>query len=450
MNKSTYRPGKTRRSTSVRHSHKNTGSNTNNSKRSFSASKGSRKNTGSNTNDSKRSFSASKGSRRFNNNRFGTQNRSPKRRGKRSSFDVSQYINRNPVTQKEEAPYVAEHKFTDFNLSESLVRQVERVGYITPTPIQDQIIPHIMKGKDVVGLANTGTGKTAAFLIPLINKVLKNKKESVIILAPTRELVIQIERELRTLTRDLRVFSVTCVGGVGINSQIRALKQHNHFIVGTPGRVKDLIKRGCIKPFQIGTAVLDEADQMLDMGFIGDMRAILRLLQKDRHTLFFSATMPQTIKDLIREFLNDPVNVSVKKQDITSNIAQDVVKVGERDKVEVLATLVSQKDFSKVIVFGQTKHGVEKLSRKLIQRGVRAVSIHGNKSHIQRQQALKRFKDAHVDVLVATDVAARGIHVSNVSHVINFDLPATQEAYVHRIGRTGRVNNKGMALTFVK
>jgi superfamily II DNA/RNA helicase len=428
MNKSTYRPGKTRRSTSVRRS---------------------RKNTGSNTNNSKRSFSASKNSRRFN-NKSGAKNSSQKRRGKRSSFDVSQYINRNPVIQKEEAPYVAQHKFTDFNLSESLVRQVGNVGYVTPTPIQDQIIPYIVAGRDVVGLANTGTGKTAAFLIPLINKVLSNKKESVMILAPTRELVIQIERELRTLTRDLRVFSVTCVGGVGINPQIRALKQHNHFIVGTPGRVKDLIKRGCIKPFQIGTAVLDEADQMLDMGFIGDMRAILRLMKKDRHTLFFSATMPQTIKDLIREFLNDPVNVSVKKQDITSNIAQDVVKVGDRDKVAVLADLVSQKDFSKVIVFGQTKHGVEKLSKKLIQRGVRAISIHGNKSHVQRQQALRRFKDAHVDVLIATDVAARGIHVSNVSHVINYDLPATQEAYVHRIGRTGRVNNKGMALTFVK
>lgn len=362
---------------------------------------------------------------------------------------MSRYINKNPAVQTMEAPYVARHAFADFTLSRDLIRHIQEARYTTPTPIQDQIIQHIINGRDVVGLANTGTGKTAAFLIPLINKVLKNPKESVIVLAPTRELVIQIEQELKTLARGLRIFSVTCVGGTGINPQIRALKQHNHFIVGTPGRVKDLIQRKSLIPGKIGTAVLDEADRMLDMGFIGDMRSILKLLPQAHQTLFFSATMSPVIEKLIHEFLNDPIKVSVKNQDISKNIAQDVVKIGQRDKIEVLISMLSQKEFSKVLVFGKTKYGVENLNTKLVKRGIKAVSIHGNKSHGQRQKALQLFKNSQANILVATDVAARGIHVNNISHVINYDLPATQEDYIHRIGRTGRVNHQGIALTLV-
>ncbi|MFH1759428.1 MAG: DEAD/DEAH box helicase [Patescibacteria group bacterium] len=377
--------------------------------------------------------------------RFGAQNRGRKQ----TTFDVSLYINKNPIIQEEEAPYVAQHTFADFSLSRELIRHIEKSPYTTPTPIQDQIIPHILEGKDVVGLANTGTGKTAAFLIPLINKVLNNPKESVIILAPTHELVIQIDQELKTLTQGLRIFSAVCVGGVGINSQLRALKRHNHFIIGTPGRTKDLIKRRAILPSRIRTAVLDEADRMLDMGFIGDMREILRLLPKEHHTLFFCATMSNEIEGLIHQFLNDPVKISVKKQDVVKNISQDIVRIGGKDKVDVLASLLLQKEFSKVIVFGRTKRNVEDLNKKLIRRGIKSVSIHGNKSHSQRQQALKLFKNSQTKILVATDVAARGIHVNNVSHVINFDLPATQDDYIHRIGRTGRGEHQGMALTLV-
>ena len=368
---------------------------------------------------------------------------------KQPTFDVSNYINRNPVTEKKEAPYVAKNKFSDFVFTRELARSIEKSKYVVPTPIQDQIIPHILNGKDVVGLANTGTGKTAAFLLPLINKVLRGDRESVLILAPTRELVIQIEQELRTLTGALRVFSVTCVGGANINPQLRSLKKHNHFIIGTPGRVKDLIARRAIVPARINTLVLDEADRMLDMGFIGDMRAIIKLLPKKHHTLFFAATMSRTVENLIHEFLSEPVKVSVKSQEASRNIAQDVVRVGSKDKIEVLSSLLSQREFSKVIVFGQTKHGVEKLSKKLVQRGIKAVSIHGNKSHGQRQQALRLFKSPGTSILVATDVAARGIHVNNVSHVINYDLPATQEDYIHRIGRTGRGEHRGRALTLV-
>jgi ATP-dependent RNA helicase RhlE len=391
-----------------------------------------------------RDFSSSRGPRRFNSG-FKTTHR----RRKQTTFDVSQYINRNPVVAQEEAPYVAQHSFADFTLARELGRAIQKSCYTIPTPIQDQIIPHILKGKDVVGLANTGTGKTAAFLIPLIHKVLTHQRESILILAPTRELVIQIEQELRTLTRGLRVFSVTCVGGVGINPQLRDLRKHNHFIIGTPGRTKDLIARKAIVPSRINTIVLDEADQMLDMGFIGDMRSIIRHLPKEHHTLFFAATMSKTIEGLIHEFLNEPVTVSVKKQDVTKNVTQDVVKIGGKDKIDVLSSLLTQKEFSKVIVFGKTKYGVENLSKKLVARGIKAVSIHGNKSHGQRQHALKQFKSYQAHILIATDVAARGIHVDNVSHVINFDLPATQEDYVHRIGRTGRGAQRGKALTLV-
>ncbi len=388
-------------------------------------------------------FSSARKPRRFSSSSPGN------RRRRQSAFDVSLYINKNPANQVDEAPYRAKHAFADFKLSQDLIERIGKSHYLAPTPIQDQIIPYILEGKDVVGLANTGTGKTAAFLIPLINKVLAKPDESVIILAPTRELVIQIEQELRTLTRDLRIFSVTCVGGAGIYPQLRALKKHNHFIVGTPGRVKDLINRKAIVPSKIQTIVLDEADRMLDMGFVGDMREIIKLLPAKHHTLFFSATMTKEVEKLIPEFLTNPVKVSVKKQDAAKNIAQDIVKINGRDKLDVLTDLLYQEEFSKVIVFGETKYGVEKLSRKLVQRGFKAVSIHGNKSQKQRQAALKSFKESRINILVATDVAARGIHVENVSHVINYDLPSTREDYINRIGRTGRGERRGIALTFV-
>ncbi len=367
----------------------------------------------------------------------------------RSTFDVNQYINRNPVSAEVEAPYVPTHAFTDFGLDASITNLLAEAGLNSPSPIQDQIIGHIVDGKDVIGLANTGTGKTAAFLLPLINATLKDDNKQTLILAPTRELAIQIQDELRKFTRGMRIFSTICVGGTPIRPQIMSLRRKNHFIIGTPGRVLDLIDHRNFNPGLISAVVLDEADRMLDMGFIHDMKKILIGTPKERQTLFFSATMSADIERLVHEFLREPVTVSVKKKDITGSIEQDVVRYSGHDKFKKLLEILEDPSFSRVLIFGAMKHSVEKLSLELEAHGIKADSIHGNKSHPQRQRALRRFKDGDARVLVATDVAARGIHVDNVSHVINYDLPAAYEDYIHRIGRTGRGTNHGKALTFV-
>ncbi len=365
------------------------------------------------------------------------------------TFDPSQFINKNPV-QAEEKAYEAQHAFTDFNLDPKLAQTIARAGLKTPSPIQDQIIPIILDGKDVIGLAETGTGKTAAFLIPLIQKTLNEYGRQTLILAPTRELAIQIEDELRKLSSGFKLFSTVCVGGTGIRPQIQGLRRKNHFIIGTPGRILDLIERGNLRPQNIRTVVLDEADRMLDMGFIHDMRKILEDIPPSRETLFFSATMSKEIERLVNDFLREPVTISVKKRDVTSSVSQDVVSYGDHDKFQVLTDLLKKDEFKKVLIFGAMKHSVEKLSKELTHAGVPSESIHGNKSHGQRQTSLRKFKAGTVRVLVATDVAARGIHVDGVTHVINYDLPNTFEDYVHRIGRTGRGNAKGKALTFVR
>lgn len=366
------------------------------------------------------------------------------------SIDISRFINKAVITESVEK-FVPEHKFSDFKIDERLKTTITKKGFVDPTPIQDRSIPHILQGRDIVGIANTGTGKTAAFLIPLISKVLHNPKEKIIVIVPTRELAIQIQEELKGLTLGMKIFSVCCVGGASIANQMRDLRYFNNFIIGTPGRLKDLEKRRCIKFQEFATVVLDEADRMLDMGFINDMRYVMGLMPKPRHTLFFSATMSREIETLIQDFLSDPVTISVKTGDTSKNVDQDVVRVGVgSNKLDVLHDLLNQKEMSKVIIFGRTKHGVEKLSQMLSERGFKADSIHGDKNHSRRQRALKAFKDENVKILVATDVAARGLDIPNVSHVINYDIPETYEDYVHRIGRTGRAGNVGKALTFVE
>lgn len=346
--------------------------------------------------------------------------------------------------------YASKHKFTDFAISPELKRNILTKGYTATTPIQDQAIPVILAGSDVVGIANTGTGKTAAFLIPLLNKVLVNSSERVLIVVPTRELAIQINEEFAAFRGALRVFSVCTVGGASIGQQIANLRRPHNFVIGTPGRLKDLVERGVMKLPTFGTIVLDEADRMLDMGFVNDMRFIMSQMAAKRQTLLFSATIKPELDKLIREFLKEPVTISVKTGDTSKNIDQDVVRVkrGE-EKIEVLHNLLIQSHFSKVLIFGRTKHGVERLSQDLIKRGFKAEAIHGNKNQNKRQRALSQFDGNHSQILVATDVAARGLDIDNVSHVINYDLPATYEDYVHRIGRTGRGNKTGKALTFV-
>ncbi|MBX4216162.1 DEAD/DEAH box helicase, partial [Candidatus Parcubacteria bacterium] len=375
------------------------------------------------------------GFRRGGDSRPGRQSRGGGHKGQR--IDPARFINK-AVVSISEPKFVPEHAFADFKVDARLKANIVKKGYVTPTPIQDKAIPHILKGADVVGIANTGTGKTAAFLIPLIDKVLKDTKESVLIVVPTRELALQIEEELRGFAKGLGLFGTTCVGGASIGRQISDLRHHNNFVIGTPGRLKDLMQRGHLKLERTNSIVLDEADRMLDMGFINDMRFMMSRLPKVRHTLFFSATISKEIEALIKDFLHNPVSISVKVKETPTSVDQDVVAVRGKDKLDILHDLLNQDGFDKVLVFGRTKHGVEKLAQKLVERGFKAESIHGNKTQGRRQRALDLFKRDHVQVLVATDVAARGLDIAGVSHVINYDLPATYEDYVHRIGRTGR------------
>lgn len=364
------------------------------------------------------------------------------------TFDPSQFINKNPKAV-ETVVYEAKNRFTTFGLNDRLARAITDSGLEVPSPIQDQIIPFIMNGRDVIGLAETGTGKTAAFLIPLIDKTLREYNRQTLILAPTRELAIQIEAEFKKLAKQFRLYSTVCVGGTPIRPQIFSLRRKNHFVIATPGRILDLIERGHFDTTKVTSVVLDEADRMLDMGFIHDIRKILENTPKDRETLFFSATITSEAQKLVHDFLNNPETVSVKKKDVTDSIMQDVVHHGHHDKFETLTKLLADPSLTRVLIFGAMKHSVEKLANELSAHGIKAESIHGNKSHSQRQRALNAFKSGNARVLVATDVAARGIHVDSVSHVINYDLPNTFEDYVHRIGRTGRANKNGMALTFV-
>ncbi|OGG43210.1 hypothetical protein A2841_03525 [Candidatus Kaiserbacteria bacterium RIFCSPHIGHO2_01_FULL_48_10] len=364
-------------------------------------------------------------------------------------INESRFINKVVITEEAER-FTPEHTFQDFDIHPRLKAEITTKGYVLPTPIQDKAIPHVLQGEDVVGIANTGTGKTAAFLIPLIHKVVTDRSQKTLIVVPTRELAIQIEQELRSLTSGAGIYSVTCVGGAAIGPQLAKLRMENDFIIGTPGRLKDLIERKRINLAMFKNIVLDEADRMLDMGFVNDMRFLMAGMPKERQTLFFSATISPVIEKLISEFLKAPIRISVKTRDTSQNVEQDVVKVGrDRNKLDVLHELLTQKEFSKVLIFGRTKHGVEKLSKTLAQKGIQAESIHGNKTHSKRQQALSAFKASRIQVLVATDVAARGLDIPDVSHVINFELPATYDDYVHRIGRTGRGEKKGKALTFL-
>jgi superfamily II DNA/RNA helicase len=409
---------------------------------------------------SKPRFSASKGpSRPFkqaSRPAFGgkpSQSRGGGRGGRKSSFeriDVSRFISKSTIIEKEEI-YLPTHTFSDFAIDARLKTAIANKNYIYPSPIQDKSIPHALQGRDILGIADTGTGKTASFLIPLINKVLKDPKETAIIIAPTRELAIQIEKEFNDFARGMKMFAVVCVGGAPIFAQIKNLRRGCNFVIGTPGRLLDLVKRGEIDLSTTKSVVLDEADRMLDMGFINDITYLLEKTAPERQNLFFSATLPKPIEKLIEQFTSDPVRVMVKTRDTSKNVEQDVIRVARGvEKIDVLAELLTKKDeFKKVLIFSEMKHAVEKLSKELIKRGFKAGSIHGDKRHNERQRTLKAFKEDQLNILVATDVAARGLDIPDVTHVINFEIPQTYDTYVHRIGRTGRASAKGVALTFV-
>lgn len=374
------------------------------------------------------------------------------RGGKKSSFeriDVSRFISKATIVEKEEI-YIPTHTFSDFAIDAKLKTAIANKNYIYPSPIQDKSIPPALSGRDILGIANTGTGKTAAFLIPIINKIIHDINETAIIIAPTRELAIQIEKEFVEFTKGMKIYSCVCVGGAPINVQIRNLRRGCNVVIGTPGRLLDLVKRKEIDLSSTKNIVLDEADRMLDMGFIDDITFLMGKTHADRQSFFFSATLPKPIEKLIENFGKDPVRVMVKTRDTSKNVEQDVVRVARGvEKIDVLSELLENPEFKKVVIFSEMKHAVEKLSNELVKRGFKAGSIHGDKRHNERQRTLKNFKDGNINILVATDVAARGLDIPDVTHVINYEIPQTYDTYVHRIGRTGRASAKGVALTFV-
>jgi superfamily II DNA/RNA helicase len=356
----------------------------------------------------------------------------------------------NQRAQQPETAYTPKNGFSDFALTQEVKKNISLKNYSVPTPVQDQAIPAILAGRDVIGIANTGTGKTAAFLIPLVNKVFLNKSEKVLIVAPTRELALQIHEELREFAKGLGIRTVLCIGGMSLWRQKSELRQNVSFVIGTPGRIKDLIGQRSLLLSTFHNVVLDEADRMVDIGFINDIKYFISLLPQNRQSLFFSATISGKVKEILNAFVKNPITVSVEKQATAENIEQKIIKVEKHLKIDKLHDLLAQKEFDKVLVFGRTKWGVQKLTNELIRRGIRASVIHGNKSQGQRQKALDQFKRNEISVLLATDVASRGLDIPDVSHVINFDMPASYEDYIHRIGRTGRANKKGVALTFME
>ncbi len=369
-----------------------------------------------------------------------------------STMNINQLINRvNDEALAKPVEYVLKHEFKDFKINDRLRENIVKKGYTTPTPIQDGTIPAGLEGRDVIGIANTGTGKTAAFLIPLVNKILANRSERVLILAPTRELAFQINQEFTEFARGLGISSVLCIGGTPYFKQRKIFRNNVNVVIGTPGRIIDLLNRKFFSLSNFRNVVLDEADRMVDMGFINDIRLLLGQLPEKRQSFFFTATMEKKVEDLIREFLHDPVKVSVRTRNTPVNIEQNIIKVPNETikKRDTLIEMLKKDEFEKVLIFCRTKRGTERVVKDLRWGGIESDSIHGNKTQSHRIKALNKFKQNIVKVLVATDVASRGLDISGVSHVINFDIPANYDDYVHRIGRTGRADQRGYALTFV-
>jgi len=377
--------------------------------------------------------------------KFNNQNRN---RYRIKSIDPTHFINQG-VSIAAEEKVVIKHAFSDFLINEQIKTNIKNKGYESPTPIQDKIIPEILQNKDVIGLANTGTGKTGAFLIPLINKVVYNRSQKVLIVVPTRELAVQIEEEFKIFAKNLNLFSVLCIGGVSISGQVNALRRNPNFVIGTPGRIKDLKKQGKLNLSLFSNIVLDEVDRMMDMGFINDIKFIISFLVTKRQSMFFSATLPSQASSIAHSFLTNPITISVKTTEVVGKVEQNVIRIGKRNKLDVLSELLEKEGFEKVLIFGRTKWGMEKLYKILLHKGYKVGAIHGNKNQNQRQRAISQFKGNEINILVATDIASRGLDIDDVTHVINFDAPATYEDYIHRIGRTARNEKSGFAITFV-
>ncbi len=384
---------------------------------------------------------------RFRRNRFSR----PSNYGRKSQLegaDINMFIKKAAPTINEET--AQDGTFEEFDIAQNLKINIKNHGYKIPTPIQSAAIKPILEGRDVIGLASTGTGKTAAFLIPLIDKLFKNKNQKALIIVPTRELAVQINEEFRYFSFGCHIYSALLIGGANMYRQTQDLRRDPQIVIATVGRLKDLIERRAIYLQDFSNIVLDEVDLMVDIGFINDVKDFIQQMPKVRQSLFFSATIPFKVQGILQSFVVNPVTVSVKKQDTSENVNQDVVKVSNpAQKIGTLHDLLIKDGFDKVLIFLRTKHSVDRLHRELEFKGFKIGAIHGNKSQGQRTRTLQSFKRDEIQILLATDVASRGLDIDNVTHVINYDLPQTYDDYIHRIGRTGRAGKTGFALTFV-
>lgn len=368
---------------------------------------------------------------------------------KPSGISLDKYIAK---AVDEEAPniYVNGAFFNDFGLNPILEKNILSKGYSIPTKIQYQAIPNIMQGKDILGIASTGSGKTAAFLLPMVDKIMKDGRQTCLIVEPTRELASQIQDELRELTKNTGIKSVLVIGGKSIRDQISLLRRYPHFVICTPGRLKDIYERNGIELENIGNVILDEVDRMLDMGFIDDIRFIISELSAQRQSLFFSATMAPKTEILAKSLLVNPVKIEIEKQSPLKNVDQSIVKIdGKRKKEDVLCDILSKEECKRVLVFTRTKRNADRLADYLYEKHFKIDALHGDKKQSKRTRIINDFKRGDINILIATDVASRGLDVNNISHVINYDEPECYDDYIHRIGRTGRAGKKGIALTFI-
>ena len=381
---------------------------------------------------------------------FKNKQKSSRSGPKVSTLDPSLLVKKASQVVKE--AFRSDRLIDDMPINAKLKQCLKKKGFERPTEIQDKTLEALLKGRDLLGIAQTGTGKTGAFLIPIIERLLQQRKNPyALVVVPTRELATQVEEEFRSMTKGLKLYSACFIGGTNINKDMQILRRSSHVVIGTPGRLLDLVKRRVLDLRPFNTLVLDEFDRMLDMGFVHDVTRIIDGMQRRNHTMLFSATLDKKQETLINDILQNPVTVKVSSGESTGDhIDQDIIRLAAgEDKFQVLCDMISREDFQKVLVFEETKHRVKRLCEKLNKAGISSDQIHGNKSQNARQHALNAFKQGRIRVLVATDVAARGIDVSDVTHVINYQVPTSFDNYIHRIGRTGRAGKKGKAFTFV-
>ncbi|MFL2570456.1 MAG: DEAD/DEAH box helicase [Parvicellaceae bacterium] len=380
------------------------------------------------------------------NKRYSNQNS----RRKKSTLDPQLLIKKAVISEVKE--YVSKREYSSMPIHQKLKDALAIKGYIKPTEIQDRTLEALLDKRDILGIAQTGTGKTGAFLIPIINQLIENNTNPfALVVVPTRELAVQVQQEFKSMTKGLNLFSACFIGGTNINKDLQILRRNSHLVIGTPGRILDLVNRKALDLRKLNTLILDEFDRMLDMGFVHDVKKIIYGMQNRKHTLLFSATLNDKQNNLIKGILKKPVTVKISNGSSTGdNINQDIIRISDQDdKFGILLEMLKRTNFKKILIFEETKHRVNRLCAKLNKVGIKSDQIQGNKSQNARQKALGKFKKGEIKVLVATDVAARGIDISDITHVINYQVPESFDSYIHRIGRTGRAGRPGQAYTFV-